>query len=143
MICALAGAKCGSALGVSRNWTCPHLQHLDIVDCKDVTFNCLREAVFVRKMYVEGRVQDKRASRPVKPLGPRRATRLSLPNKTDIRSGDELTSECDLSELYAIIPSHPFKRIRSIVLHGSAISEEEALSLQDNQYDVNEILWSP
>ena len=143
MICALAGAKCGSALGVLRNWTCPHLQHIDIIDCKDVTFNCLKEAVFVRKMYVEGRVQDKRTSRPVKPLGHRKSTRFSLPNETNNQSVDELISKHELSKLYAIIPSHPFKRIRSIVLDGSTISREEALSLQEDAYCVDEIQWSP
>ncbi len=141
VICALGGAKCGSTLGAIRSWTCPHLQYLDIIDCGDVTFKCLKETVFVRKMYAEGRVEDTRASRPVKPL--RRTARLDSPKGMSSSPTDESFSEQDLTELYATVPSQPLERIRSIVMQGGAISESELLSLQGEDYGVDETQWSP
>lgn len=92
-------------------------------------------------MYAEGRVQDTRASRPVKPL--RRTARLDSSKGMNSSPTDESFSEQDLTELYATVPSQPLEHIRSIVMQGGAISESELLSLQGEDYGVDETQWSP
>ncbi|KAF9813961.1 hypothetical protein IEO21_05397 [Rhodonia placenta] len=160
VVCALSGGTCADGhVNHTASWICPRLERLTLVHCVDVRFRCLSGVVIARKagsqmsFDAETIVQCTSASpmrgRRIRPLK-KRVAPLANSSACNLQSYVAPEPLSGMPVNGSFVPGwkpHELlkpSRIQSVHVEGCPrISRIEAMSLEEEGWDVPDVLWKP
>ncbi|KAL4241400.1 hypothetical protein ABKN59_000411 [Abortiporus biennis] len=125
-------------------WYCPHLLELTLIQCTDAKFSALRSMVQARKL--SPFIGPPTPTRAIKPLKRRAARNIGLgqsasPRRSSVTPYKPVTAVQSLPTIVQPPYITP-KPLRKVHAFGCArVSEVELLSLQDEIYGVEDVVW--